>query len=226
MNKTSDFDYSVDITDTTAFLVIDMQNDFLPGGRLAVTDGDTLVPGINEIGNRFTQNHQIVFTQDWHPLNHQSFASAHFGKKPFDTYSSPGLGPVLWPDHCVQGSVGADFAPGINQNLAKMILRKGYHERIDSYSAFLENDKRTKTGLKEYLKAFNVTRVFICGLALDYCVKYTAIDARNVGFDVFVILDLTKPVNTEESVIAEVLDNLESNQVHIIKSTQIKEEGK
>ncbi len=206
----------IKITDSDGLLVIDMQNDFLPGGSLAVTDGDTIIPGINDLGNFFSQNNQIVFTQDWHPPDHHSFASVHTGKNPFDEYSGPGLGPVLWPDHCVQGSKGAEFAPNLDQKLANMILRKGYHKSLDSYSAFLENDKKTKTGLNEYLKAFNITNVFICGLALDYCVKYTALDARILDFDVYVILDLTKPVYTEESVLTKVLTDLESNQVRFI----------
>ena len=225
MYKDVNYGSSVKITDTTALIVIDMQNDFLPGGSLAVIDGDKIIAGINEIGKKFSHNNQIVFTQDWHPLDHQSFASVHPGKKAFDEYSSPGLGPVLWPDHCVQGSRGADFTPDLDQNLAKMILRKGYHRELDSYSAFLENDKKTKTGLKEYLRAFNVTKVLICGLALDYCVKYTALDAKKMGFEVVIILDLTKPVNGEESAITKVLTELESNQVHFVNSSQIKDDN-
>ncbi len=216
-------DFPIKITGNDALLVIDIQNDFLPGGSLAVTDGDTIITGINDLRTTFSHNNQIIFTQDWHPSDHQSFASVHSGKKPFDEYSSPGLGPVLWPDHCIQGSKGAEFASNLDQNMAKMILRKGYHKELDSYSAFLENDKKTLTGLNEYLKAFNVSRVFVCGLALDYCIKYTALDAYKLGFEVFVILDLTKPVITEKSSIKEILADFESNQINIIISDQIRE---
>ncbi|MHA2109193.1 MAG: bifunctional nicotinamidase/pyrazinamidase [Candidatus Hodarchaeales archaeon] len=216
-------DFPIKITGNDALLVIDIQNDFLPGGSLAVTDGDTIITGINDLRTTFSHNNQIIFTQDWHPSDHQSFASVHSGKKPFDEYSSPGLGPVLWPDHCIQGSKGAEFASNLDQNMAKMILRKGYHKELDSYSAFLENDKKTLTGLNEYLKAFNVSRVFVCGLALDFCVKYTALDAYKLGFEVCVILDLTKPVIPEKSSIKEILADFESNQINIINSDQIRE---
>ncbi|MHA2389077.1 MAG: bifunctional nicotinamidase/pyrazinamidase [Candidatus Hodarchaeales archaeon] len=216
-------DFPIKITGNDALLVIDIQNDFLPGGSLAVTDGDTIITGINDLRTTFLHNNQIIFTQDWHPSDHQSFASVHSGKKPFDEYSSPGLGPVLWPDHCIQGSKGAEFASNLDQNMAKMILRKGYHKELDSYSAFLENDKKTLTGLNEYLKAFNVSRVFVCGLALDFCVKYTALDAYKLGFEVCVILDLTKPVIPEKSSIKEILADFESNQINIIISDQIRE---
>ncbi|MHA1993085.1 MAG: bifunctional nicotinamidase/pyrazinamidase [Candidatus Hodarchaeales archaeon] len=216
-------DFPIKITGNDALLVIDIQNDFLPGGSLAVTDGDTIITGINDLRTTFSHNNQIIFTQDWHPSDHQSFASVHSGKKPFDEYSSPGLGPVLWPDHCIQGSKGAEFASNLDQNMAKMILRKGYHKELDSYSAFLENDKKTLTGLNEYLKAFNVSRVFVCGLALDFCVKYTALDAYKLGFEVCVILDLTKPVIPEKSSIKEILADFESNQINIIISDQIRE---
>ena len=217
------FDSQIRIIGNDALLVIDMQNDFLPRGSLAVTDGDTIITGINNLRTMFSHNNQIVFTQDWHPADHQTFASAHSDKKPFDEYSSPGLGPVLWPDHCIQGSKGAEFASSLDQNLAKMILRKGYHKEIDSYSAFLENDKTTFTGLNQYLKAFNVTRVFICGLALDYCVKYSALDAQKLGFDVFVILDLTKAVKSPEDSVSNALQDMVDNQVAFVTSDQILE---
>ncbi len=213
------------VTSKDALIIVDMQNDFLSGGNLAVKDGDTIISGINYLGKTFFQDCQIIFTQDWHPSDHKSFASTHPGKKPFDEFSSTGLGPVLWPDHCVQGSRGAMFSSEINHNLATMILRKGYHKHLDSYSAFLENDKKTRTGLTEFLKAFEVTRLFICGLALDFCVKYTALDAQNFGFDTYIVLDLTKPVITEKSVINENIVDLKSNNVHLVTSDQFNQDN-
>ncbi len=213
----------IKIIDSDALIVIDMQNDFLPGGSLAVPDGDKIIPDINTLAKLFFQKNQVVFTQDWHPPNHQSFASSHPGKNTFDEFSAHGLGPVLWPDHCVQGSEGADFASNIDSILAKMILRKGYHREIDSYSAFLENDKQTKTGLNAYLKSFNVTRVFVCGLALDYCVKYTSLDAKTLGFDTYIVQDLSKPVNTDETVLIALLNELKESDVHLVNLAQFQE---
>jgi nicotinamidase/pyrazinamidase len=223
MQKKLYSDDRIQITESDALIVVDMQNDFLPGGSLAVPDGDKIIPGINTLANLFFQRNQVIFTQDWHPLDHQSFASSHPGKNPFDHISGLGLGPLLWPDHCVQGSKGADFARNINQTLAKMILRKGYHRDIDSYSAFMENDKTTKTGLFAYLKSFNVTRVFVCGLALDYCVKYTSLDSKNLGFETYIVQDLSKPVITDESAVFNLLNELKSSHVHLINSHQFQE---
>lgn len=183
----------VKIVADDALIVVDLQPDFMPGGNLAVEGGNEIIEDINDLIPLFAT---VVGTQDWHPVGHKSFASSHEGKKPYDLFEEPGLGPVLWPDHCVQGTFGADFHPDLSVDDITLILRKGIHTDIDSYSVFLENDKKTETGLSGYLKARGVKRVFMCGLALDYCVFYSAMDGVNFGFDVFVIEDLTRPVNS------------------------------
>ncbi|UCE15196.1 MAG: bifunctional nicotinamidase/pyrazinamidase [Candidatus Heimdallarchaeota archaeon] len=209
--------------DKDALLVVDIQNDFLPGGALAVTDGDQIIPGVNILAAKFHQiESPIIFTQDWHPADHSSFASTHPGKNPYDLYEAPGIGPVLWPDHCVQGSPGANIAPGLQTANATLILRKGFHKSIDSYSAFLENDKTTETGLRTFLEAVGIERVFICGLALDYCVYYTAIDAKK-QFEAVVVLDLTKPVNSPEDSVSNAFKDMVNNQVLFVTSDQILE---
>lgn len=213
------------VKDKDALLVIDMQNDFLPGGALAVTDGDQIIPGINNLAAKFHQiGNPIVFTQDWHPADHSSFANTHPGKNPYDPYEAPGIGPVLWPDHCVQGSPGANFAPGLQTANATLILRKGFHKTIDSYSAFVDNNKTTETGLRTFLESLGIERVFVCGLALDYCVYYTAIDAKKFGqFEVVVVLDLAKPVNSPEDSVSNALQDMVDNQVAFVTSDQILE---
>ena len=190
---------NVKIGKTDALIVVDVQNDFMPGGALAVTDGNQIVQPINELGSQFKMsNNHIIFTQDWHPNGHYSFASQHDGKNPFDPIEGfVGIGPVLWPDHCVQGSGGAEFHPDLDTTLAHMIIRKGFSPKIDSYSAFQENDQVTETGLAGYLNCLGITRVFICGLAFDYCVNYTAQNAINQGFEVVVVKDLTRGIAEE-----------------------------
>jgi nicotinamidase/pyrazinamidase len=200
-----------------ALIVVDMQNDFLPGGALAVTDGDTIIEGINRIGAQFSNN-LIVFTQDWHPPGHSSFASSHEDRKPFDLYDAPGIGPVLWPDHCVQGTNGAEFSSNLNTDIANLIIRKGFRSNIDSYSTFLENDKTTQTGLHAFLNGLEIRRVFLCGLALDYCVYFSAIDAKRYNFDVVVILDLTKPVASPEDSVGNALEDMTKNNIIFIHS--------
>ncbi len=214
----------IQVAETDALLIIDMQNDFLPGGQLPVDEGDEIILGINSIASYFHQiNNPIVFTQDWHPLDHESFASVHQGKNPYDSYEVPGIGPILWPDHCIQGTDGAKLAPGLAYvGVANLILQKGYNKHIDSYSAFLENDKVTDTGLLTYLESENIKRVFLCGLALDYCVNYTAIDARKYAdLDVVVIFDLAKPVNSPEDSLSNALKNMKENGVKFASSEQI-----
>ncbi|MFX0123146.1 MAG: bifunctional nicotinamidase/pyrazinamidase [Candidatus Hodarchaeota archaeon] len=207
-----------------ALLVVDMQNDFLPGGALPITDGDKIIDGINDLAGKFHQfENPIIFTQDWHPKNHHSFASAHPGMNPYDPFEAPGIGPILWPDHCVQGTYGANFAPRIHTVEATLILRKGFHKTIDSYSAFLENDKTTETGLRTYLEAIGIERVFLCGLALDYCVYFTAIDAKSYGFDVVIVLELTKPVNSPENSVSMALEDMIDKNVTFISSDMILE---
>ena len=174
----------ITIADTDVLLVVDVQNDFCPGGKLAVPHGDEVVALINRLGARFAH---VVLTQDWHPAGHSSFASAHAGKTPFET-TAASYGPqVLWPDHCVQDTDGAALHPALRLPHAELIVRKGFRPAIDSYSAFFENDHRTPTGLSGYLRERGFTRVFLAGLALDFCVRYSAEDARQQGFDAIVI---------------------------------------
>jgi nicotinamidase/pyrazinamidase len=177
---------------TDALIVIDPQNDFCPGGALAVPEGDNIMSGIDEFAEKFGM---VVLTQDWHPENHKSFASAH-GVAPFSTVAMPYGEQVAWPDHCVQGRWGAEFHYVINRtvNRAKLILRKGYNPEVDSYSAFYENDKTTKTGLAGFLRDKGVKRCFFVGLAFDFCVAYSALDAVKEGFAAVVIEDLTRAI--------------------------------
>jgi nicotinamidase/pyrazinamidase len=209
---------------TDALLIVDIQNDFLPGGALPVEDGNKIIPGVNSITSRFHVSHNpIVFTQDWHPSDHKSFASVHPGKQPYDSHESEGIGPILWPDHCVQNTDGAKLAPGLsNISFASLILQKGFNKHIDSYSAFLENDKKTDTGLNTYLKSEEINRIFICGLALDYCVYYSAIDARNYAdLEVVVIIDLTKPVNSPENSVSNALIDMIEKGVKFTTSEHV-----
>ena len=155
-------------------LVIDVQKDFCPGGALAVNGGDRIIPLINKIMEKFER---VVATQDWHPVEHTSFAVNHKGKKVLDTVAVHGITQVLWPEHCVQGTEGADFHPDLEKRYFNLILRKGMNPELDSYSAFFENDKTTSTGLEYYLKGLGLSHVYICGLATDYCVYYSAMDA-------------------------------------------------
>lgn len=172
------------VRDDDVLLVIDVQNDFCPGGALAVADGDAVVPVINGLAGRFAH---VVLTQDWHPPGHSSFASSHPGSAPFETVAMPYGQQTLWPDHCVQGSPGAGFHPQLKTERAELVIRKGFRGEIDSYSAFYENDRRTPTGLAGYLRERGLRRIFLAGLATDFCVYYSAVDARRLGFDVVLI---------------------------------------
>ena len=205
-----------------ALIIVDVQNDFMPYGALPVAEGDTIVPGINQLAERFhkTRNN-IIFTQDWHPPNHQSFASAHKGKKPYDEYSTDGIGPILWPDHCVQATSGGDFHPDLKTRFARVIIRKGTNPKIDSYSAFIENDKKTETGLSGLLRTIGVKRIFLCGLALDYCVFYSSIDAKKLGFDAVFVIDLTKPVGAPEGIVSRVLGEMTKQGIIFTKTSEI-----
>jgi nicotinamidase/pyrazinamidase len=165
-------------------LVIDVQNDFCPGGRLAVAEGDEVVPVVNRLAERFEH---VVLTQDWHPRGHSSFATSHPGRAPFESVDMSYGPQTLWPDHCVQDTSGADFHRDLLTGRAELVIRKGFRADIDSYSAFHENDRRTPTGLAGYLRERGLRRIFMAGLATDYCVYYSAIDARRLGFDVVVI---------------------------------------
>ncbi len=180
-------------------LVVDVQNDFCPGGALGVPEGDAVVPVINRIQPGFAH---VVLTQDWHPPGHQSFASTHPGHAPFETVEAAYGPQTLWPDHCVQGTPGAAFHPDLETTKAEMIVRKGTRAEIDSYSAFYENDRTTATGLAGYLRERGVTRVFICGLATDYCVHFSALDAARLGFEAMVIEDACRGIDLEGSLAA------------------------
>jgi nicotinamidase/pyrazinamidase len=205
-----------------ALAVVDIQNDFIPGGALAVHGGDSIIPGINRIMEVFsTADLPVILTQDWHPSGHCSFASAHPGKKPYDAFKSEGLGPVLWPDHCVQGSPGAEFHRDLDTRFAQAVIRKGYHRDIDSYSGFLENDLKTRTGLDGYLKSRGVKRLFICGLALDYCVFFTAVDGVGLGYEMYVITDLARPVGSPPDSVSRALKTMTDKGVRFIRSADI-----
>lgn len=206
-----------------ALLVVDMQNDFMPGGALAVREGDAIVDGVNIKMSQFRKRDlPVVLTQDWHVPGHYSFASSHKGMNPFDVCNTPGLGPVLWPDHCIQGTSGADFLGSLKTEMADAIVRKGYHKSIDSYSGFLENDRKTPTGLDGFLRSRDVKRVFLCGLALDYCVFFTASDAADLGYQVYVIMDLTKPVGSPADSISEALETMTAKGVHFINAEEVR----
>ncbi|HTO51437.1 MAG TPA: bifunctional nicotinamidase/pyrazinamidase [Burkholderiales bacterium] len=179
-----------------ALIVVDVQKCFLPGGSLAVGKGDEIVPLINAMAKRF-QN--VILTQDWHTAGHISFASTHAGKKPFDTVKLPYGTQVLWPDHCIQGTEGAELAPGLAISHAQLIIRKGHNDKVDSYSAFIEADGKTKTGLDGYLKSRGVASVYVCGLATDFCVAWSALDARKLGLNAAVIEDLCRGIDAQGS---------------------------
>jgi nicotinamidase/pyrazinamidase len=170
--------------DNDLLLIIDVQNDFCPGGALAVADGDAVVPIVNRLAERFAH---VALTQDWHPSGHSSFATSHPGSAPFETISMPYGRQTLWPDHCVQGTQGAAFHPQLATQRAEFLIRKGFRREIDSYSAFYENDRRTPTGLAGYLRERGLRRIFLAGLATDFCVHYSAVDARRLGFEAVVV---------------------------------------
>src|SRR5579864_1308630 len=199
------------------FIVTDVQNDFCPGGALAVADGDAVIDVIHRIAPRFEH---IVLTQDWHSAGHSSFATSHPGKKPFEQIElSYGL-QTLWPEHCIQGSRGAEFHTALHLPQAELILRKGFNPKIDSYSAFFENDRTTPTGLAGYLEARDLTRVFFAGLAYDYCVGYSALDARRLGLPATIIRDACRAIDLNGSV-AAIEKEFAVAGVGLIESAQI-----
>ncbi len=175
-----------------ALVVIDVQNDFCPGGALAVAGGDEVVPVINELSHEFEH---LILTQDWHPAHHSSFASSHPGKQPFETIRMPYGDQTLWPDHCIQGSGGAAFHPHLNRTRSELIIRKGFRGAIDSYSAFFENDHTTPTGLGGYLGERGIRSITLAGLATDYCVAYSALDAVKLGLNTTVRLDACRGID-------------------------------
>jgi nicotinamidase/pyrazinamidase len=211
---------------TDALLVIDLQNDFMPGGNLAIKDGDAVVRLINTLAQKFDH---VLLTQDWHPTQHISFASTH-NKQPFETielpYGSKRITQTLWPDHVIQHTEGAAFHPTLHIPHAELILRKGFRRHIDSYSAFLENDHLTPTGLAGYLRERNLTRLFLCGLAYDFCVRFSAIDGKHLGFETIIIEDATHPVNLPSSgdfpgSIAETNADLDASRIPRIQSIEL-----
>jgi nicotinamidase/pyrazinamidase len=208
---------SIRIDDATALLVIDVQNCFLPGGSLAVKDGDQVIPVINRLAKGFAN---VVLTQDWHTAGHISFASTHSGKKPFEIIDLAYGKQVLWPDHCVQGTDGAALSKELSIPQAELIIRKGYHQDVDSYSAFTEADGKTTTGLAAYLNARKLQRLFIAGLATDFCVAWTAMDARKAGFEAYVIEDACRGIDTQGS-LAKAWADMEKAGVKRIQSSDI-----
>lgn len=182
-----------------ALIVIDIQNDFCPGGALAVAEGDLIIPRVNGLMDEFAA---VVLTQDWHPRGHSSFASSHSGKAPFESVTMPYGEQTLWPDHCVQGTAGAAFHPALRTEPADMTIRKGFRPSIDSYSAFFENDRATPTGLEGYLRSRGITEVTFVGLATDYCVAYSALDAARLGFRATVLLGACRGIDLGGSMAA------------------------
>jgi len=204
-------------TETDVLLVIDVQNDFCPGGALAVARGDEVVPVVNRLGAHFAH---VVLTQDWHPRAHHSFASVHPGVKPFETIALPYGPQTLWPDHCVQNTPGAALHCDLHVPHAELVLRKGFRKAIDSYSAFYENDKRTPTGLAGYLRERGFTRIFLAGLATDFCVHYSAVDARREGFAAVLIEDGCRAIDLNGS-LADAMAKMQAVRVEFTISDTI-----
>ena len=200
----------------TALIIVDIQNDFIPGGKLAVPFGNQIIPLVNELQESFEL---VVATQDWHPPNHKSFASNHENKKPFEKITLQCLEQVLWPDHCIQGSVGAQFHDALNMNKVEGIFRKGMDPEIDSYSGFYDNGHKRSTGLAGYLRERKVQKVYVCGLAADYCVFYTANDALKENFETYIIEDATRAIDSEGFEKAK--DKILSAGGNIIKSEML-----
>lgn len=199
-----------------ALLLIDIQNDFLPGGRLAVPAGDEIIPLVNELQPQFDL---VVATQDWHPAGHQSFASSHAGRSQFEQIDLHGLPQVLWPDHCTQASDGAALAPALHTERIEAIFRKGMNPEIDSYSAFFDNGHRKSTGLADYLRGRGVREVVVAGLAADYCVYYSALDALAAGFATMVITDATRAISAEGWAAAQ--SDLRAKGARLLASTEL-----
>ena len=202
---------------TAALIVVDIQNDFLPGGALAVPRGDETVAIANRLMSLFST---VVLTADWHPADHSSFASQHAGKSPYDVVPMPYGNQVLWPDHCVAGTTGADFAAGLETVRAHAVIRKGTDKNCDSYSGFLAADRKTPTGLAGYLKSRGVTTVFVCGLATDFCVAWTAQDAAAAGFKTYLIEDASRAIDAGGS-LAAAMAGLKTAGVGVIEKKDV-----
>jgi nicotinamidase/pyrazinamidase len=201
-----------------ALILVDIQNDFLPGGALAVPDGDAIIPVANKLQAAFTL---VVATQDWHPQNHGSFAVNHPGRQVYEQIEFNGLRQTLWPVHCVQNTWGAEFAPNLRRENIARVFQKGTDAGIDSYSGLFDNGRRKSTGLGEWLTEKGVTEVFVCGLATDYCVKFTALDAAQFGFTVYLIEDASRGVNLTPSDVKDAIAEMERSGVNIAQSAEI-----
>ena len=215
----------VKINKKDALIIVDMQNDFILEGALPVEDGDLIIEGINKVAKKFKKIcRNVILTQDWHPPGHKSFASVYPGKNPGDEFRSEdgAIGPVLWPNHCVQGTKGSEFHKTLKIDLARCIIRKGININVDSYSVFLENDKETETGLAGYLKSLDINRIYICGLALDYCCYFSAMDAVDFGFEVFFIFDLTKGIDLPPGNISKSLGNMKKKKIQFVNQSSFK----
>jgi nicotinamidase/pyrazinamidase len=212
----------IEVQASDALVGIDVQNDFCPGGALAVPRGDEVVPVINRLAGRFRH---MVLTEDWHPKGHVSFASSHPGRQPFQTIQVAYGEQVLWPDHCIPGTRGAEFHPGLDTRPADVVVRKGNDPAVDSYSAFYENDHRTSTGLAGYLRERGVRRLFLAGLATDFCVQYSALDARREGFEVFVVEDAVRGIDLDGS-LAAAWARMAGAGVHRVRQTDLQPEAR
>lgn len=200
-----------------ALVITDVQNDFLPGGALAVRGGDKIIPLINSIAGHFDL---VIATKDWHPADHESFASVH-GKKPGEIIDLHGITQILWPDHCIQDTEGSELAENLDKRLIKKIFLKGTHKSMDSYSCFFENDRKTSTGLDCYLKEKGIRQVFLCGLATDYCVKYSALDAVALGFETWLIKDAAEGVELNPGDVKKAVDEMEQAGIKTVLSCHI-----
>jgi nicotinamidase/pyrazinamidase len=201
-----------------ALIITDVQNDFCPGGALPVTEGDKVIPVINRVRKCFDI---VVATRDWHPKDHVSFASNHPGKKPGDVIQLHGRQQVMWPDHCIQNSYGSDFKPGLNISKNDMIIFKGTDPQIDSYSCFMDNDKKNMTGMDDYLKKKKIKDVYITGLATDYCVKWSVMDAITLGYNVFVITDAVRGVDLVSGDSQKALEEMRSSGAQLVHSSEV-----
>ena len=200
-----------------ALLIVDLQNDFCPGGALAVPDGDEIVSTVNKLTNIFNT---VIQTQDWHPADHSSFASSHEGKEPYDTIEVDYGEQVLWPDHCVQGSMGAEFHPELNTLKTQVVIRKGFRKAIDSYSTFFENDQETTTGLTGYLKERGITDLYTVGLATDFCVKWSVLDGIDEGFNMHIVEDAVKGIDLDGS-LDQAWKEMKEKGVNIVTSDDL-----
>jgi nicotinamidase/pyrazinamidase len=219
------YEKKIKIDSSDALIIVDMQNDFIPGGSLPVKEGDLIIEDINKTANIFKEKKAIVvLTQDWHPHNHLSFASNQPGKSPGDEFKSKdgAIGPVLWPDHCVQNTKGAEFHYDLEIDLADKIFKKGMNPNVDSYSGFRDNDKKSETGLRNYLNSKKIRRIFVCGLALDYCCYYTAMDGLEFGFKVYFLVELSRGVDLPEGNVKNALQTMSKAGIKFVNKKRLK----